>query len=136
MIHICEGFTEDFRKEMDDKLYRVVYDDETKQFEIQRYRQTRNGGYYATQRTYIDEPYWFWKALQEFKHGAWRRDNMSVNDFLRESKENREKVNKDSENRVREAGREMAKDIYNFKIAPKVTSIQGVRTTRLKEIDE
>lgn len=136
MIHICEGFTEDFQNALKDDLYRVVFDDETQRYEIQRFRQTGcDRGYFATQKTYSDEPFWIHKAISDFKYGHWRTENMESKDYIHEEKMEREKVNQDSQSRVREAGQEMAKDIYNYTLHPRVTSIVGVNPTRLQEVD-
>lgn len=136
MIHVCEGFTEDFQSDLDDRLYRVVFDDETQRYEIQRFRQTGcDRGYFATQKIYQAESFWLQKAISDFKYGHWRTDHLEMKDYIHEEKIERETVNQDSRNRVRKAGQEMAKDIYHYTLHPRVTSISGVNPTRLQEVD-
>lgn len=129
--HVFESATARFRAELDPN-YLVVFDDVDQEYQVLRFRQTGcDRGYYAIQhhgfKTW-EEP----RILELFKHGHWRSENMSLDEFKREERTQREQVDEAQRKVTEHASEEWGKDVVNLAMRPRIISIPGTKTTRLK----
>jgi hypothetical protein len=130
MKHVFESATEYMQQELNDPLYRVVFNDATQKYEVERIRRIQGREFYAKQKEFTE---WEPRRIADlFKHGHWRTNNMEKKDFDREIQLDEEKVEAESVNKTRECGREFGKDIHNMITNPKIYSIPGVKNTRLQ----
>ncbi len=120
MQYEYESATKQVREELDDPYLKVVYDDREQEYQVLKWLQTGcDRGYYAHQMSF-DE--WDRRAIEKLRAGRWSR--IDVKTFAHNMREQKEKVDRQGKEEVREAGREFGKDIWNHVLHPKIISYQ------------
>jgi hypothetical protein len=131
MQYEYESATKRLQEELDDPGLKVIFDDETQEYQVLKYTQTGcDRGYYSfiEQANYKkwDEP----QVIKDFKMGDYRY--LDPKKFCYTLKTNNEKTSERHGRECREEIQDINKDIYKYYLHPNVVSIPGVQTTRLK----
>jgi hypothetical protein len=109
--------TEYLQKELDDPLYKVVYDDETKTYDVLRYRGNIDGdtGYYALQKSYphpIDQ-----RVVDDFK--ANNLHGVELKLIFAEQQRQKDAIRKKAVEKVGLILGDMARDLSRLVVNPR-----------------
>lgn len=121
MEHPLEEATKFLQTELEDPLYKAVYDDETNTWDVLRYRANLDGetGFYALQKSY-DHPIDH-RVIDDFKKNDLK--NVELKLLFLEMERQKEKVRRQSLEKVGLAAADMGRDLFNLVLHPRIISV-------------